>query len=140
MTLPIEAIVGILGMIIGLPPTIYAIWKMIHHFRKNSVNEGAFPHNLKLWVPAHTDEHDIEHKLESQEIIHQHTTYVNRPETATCPTLTINIAHQNTSLGAVRSDEARIHSTPENPVTAKSIDNSGKTTTSCTAQNTESIY
>jgi hypothetical protein len=115
MALPIEAIVGIFGMIDTLPPTIYALCKMIHHFPENSVNEGALAHHFKLLVLTHTNEHDIEHDLESQEAIPQHVTCASKPETKTCATLTINTAQQIPSPNAVSSGEAHIHNTAGEP-------------------------
>jgi uncharacterized protein YfaQ (DUF2300 family) len=102
-------------MLAALPPTIYAIWKMIHHFRENSVNEGALAHHFKLLVLTHTNEHDIEHDLESQEAIPQHVTCASKPETKTCATPTINTAQQIPSPNAVSFGEAHIHNTAGEP-------------------------
>jgi hypothetical protein len=115
MALPIEAIVGILGMIVALPPTIYALCKMVYHFRENSVNEGALAHHFKLLVLTHTNEHDIEHDLESQEAIPQHVTCASKPETKTCATPTINTAQQIPFPNAVFFGEAHIHNTAGEP-------------------------
>jgi hypothetical protein len=48
MAFPIEAIVGILGMIVALPPTIYALWKMIHHFGEKSADKGALMYHFQM--------------------------------------------------------------------------------------------
>jgi hypothetical protein len=92
-----------------------------------------------FWTLVRNNQRDIDHELESQEVILQHVTCASEPETKACPTPTINTAQQNTSLDAVPSDEAQIYNASEEPVIAEKINNSCKTTTSCTTLNTKSI-